>query len=65
MREEKEVQNQLLNCKEKRSYWRDTMWRTENNESWEGEYERAERNYQIWHERVKTLEFVLGINDII
>jgi len=65
MRSEKELQEKLLYCKQRRSFWRDTMWRTEKAEKWEGEYERAVKNYNIWNERVKTLEFVFGDVEVI
>ena len=65
MRSLEEIQEKLLYCKQRRSFWRDTMWRTETTETWEGEHARAQKNYQIWHDRVKTLEFVLGDVEVI
>ncbi|MDS7057199.1 hypothetical protein NXG04_07855 [Klebsiella pneumoniae] len=56
MRSEDELIEKYLYCREQRSYWSRIMWKAK-------ESEGAKINHRMWHERVKTLEFVLGITD--
>ncbi|MFV1457363.1 hypothetical protein [Bacillus mycoides] len=64
MRPEEKVNEVLESCKEKRDFW-ELRFSNLVVEEFEGQRREYEDNYRIWVERVKTLEYVLGLRDVL
>ncbi|MGG0308278.1 hypothetical protein ABEY43_07310 [Priestia megaterium] len=69
MRTPSECEEMLEVCRQRVEYWHKEMKKYEakivdrNNIPWE--FDRAERQMRHWKERVKTLEYVLGLSNVI
>ena len=64
MRTEEEVNETLVDCKKKRDFW-ETRFSNVLVEEFEGQRRDYEDNYRIWAERAKTLEYALGLRDVL
>ncbi|AOZ62078.1 hypothetical protein QCM8_160 [Bacillus phage QCM8] len=65
MRTQEELKEKLEDCKTKRKYWAGKVESATQEERWEGQFEEYEKCFQAWNERVKTLNYALGYDDII
>lgn len=64
VRTEEKVNEELASCKAKRDFWK-IRFSNLVVEEFEGQRREYEDNYRIWAERVKTLEYVLGLRDVL
>ncbi|AOH54447.1 hypothetical protein ABE28_008790 [Peribacillus muralis] len=66
MRTKEECQEMLKECIEKREFWRDKVWEWEKKQlEYPHQLDDYEGQRNSWSQRVKTLEYVLGIKDYI
>ena len=66
MRTEEECREKLAECIVKRDFWNQEVWDLKGKElDYPRQLERCEWQRAAWNERIRTLEYVLGINDII
>jgi hypothetical protein len=69
MRTQVECEKMLKLCEEKRDYWKKRILELEELKELGVEHSQQrsdyESNFAGWSQRVKTLEYVLGMNDII
>ncbi|MBX9158469.1 hypothetical protein [Bacillus cereus] len=64
MRTEEKINEELASCKAKRDFWK-IRFSNLVAEEFDGQRRDYEDNYRIWAERVKTLEYVLGLRDVL
>lgn len=64
MRTVEELNEVLDDGKKKRDFWK-SRFSNLVVEEFDGQRRDYEDNYRIWTERVKTLEYVLGLRDVL